>query len=318
MTVGIKQLNNMFRDFKVAEDVAKMVEMRRFAVEFTVYGSLFLEHGQRRYIISSDKDQIHDHAQQRAYLEQYLLPIMKHTKMTTVPAGCEEDIAQLVKLELACKLRESYSPEFLLGFDRLAQTPAEDSAASILDELADRMQGLYRPDNLLLFIGLMDRALVRKCLRRETSVRYEQWLAQEGQEMANDPMPRDRFHKTLYGLASRKAEGPIKVYYNAEKSKMIDKKAQLTAQGQLTTPLYAKTYWYNYDRTLGDVRREFEQYLQELFDETYFTYLARIEALPSVIDPASFDALLQKCQQEGDTSACEALHDYQARWGVRL
>ena len=58
MTVGIKQLNNMFRDFKVAEDVAKMVEMRRFAVEFTVYGSLFLEQGQRRYIISSDKNRL--------------------------------------------------------------------------------------------------------------------------------------------------------------------------------------------------------------------------------------------------------------------
>ena len=40
MTVGINRLNQMFRDFKVAEDVGKMMELRRFEVEFEVFGTV--------------------------------------------------------------------------------------------------------------------------------------------------------------------------------------------------------------------------------------------------------------------------------------
>ena len=58
MTVGMKQMNQMFRDFKVAEDVARMMEMRRFAVEYTMYGTMFFQDEKKLYKISNSGEKI--------------------------------------------------------------------------------------------------------------------------------------------------------------------------------------------------------------------------------------------------------------------
>ena len=80
--------------------------------------------------------------------------------------------------------------------------------------------------------------------------------------------------------------GNIKIHYNAEKAKVYDKRKVLERNGALVSQVYAKMYWYNYDKTLKDVRDEFELFLADLFDETYFSYLQRINALSPVVDVA--------------------------------
>lgn len=285
MTVGMDKLNNLFRDFKVAEDVAKMMEMRRFEVEYTMYGSMFLEDRKAKYIVSGQDDKVVSFMNNRKNFGKYPFPMMKHTVKTTVPSGAEEDIARMVKVDLAKIMRDSFSKEFLNDFYAVAFTPNDDAAKDILDDLQEKLYGVYRADNLLLFEGLMDLAYRAKHISEETCADYELWLEDEWHQMEDDPVLEDQFSKELYGFASMQ-NGNIKIHYNAEKAKVYDKRKVLERNGALVSQVYAKMYWYNYDKTLKDVRDEFELFLADLFDETYFSYLQRINALSPVVDVA--------------------------------
>ena len=114
MTVGMDKLNTMFRDFKVAEDVAKMMELRKFEVEYTMYGSMFLENGKTKYIVSGKDDKVVSFMNDRRNFVKYPFPMMKHTVKTTVPSGAEEDIARMVKVNLGKMMRDSFSKEFFI------------------------------------------------------------------------------------------------------------------------------------------------------------------------------------------------------------
>lgn len=311
------KLNTMFRDFKVAEDVAKMMEMRRFEVEYTMYGSLLRREGQKCYLISDEASRVISFGQQREHFDDYPFPMITHTKMTTVPAGSEEDIAWLVKAELAKIIASRYPDEFLQRFYQLADTAANDAAEPLLSPLAERMHGYYQADDLLLFQGLMDLALRRKNLTQGTCAQYIAWLEQQRQEMADDPVWQDKFSKTLYGFCTREQNGSIKAYYNAEESKIYQKKAQLEDQGFLVTNVLADTCWYNYDKTLADARTEFGQRLLYLLDDTYFTCLTELQQLPPAVDAKVFQQLYADCQNYG-SSAAEAMKQYGQYWGMTV
>ena len=135
MTVGMDKLNTLFRDFKVAEDVGKMMELRRFEVEYTMHGSMFLENGKRKYIVSGQDDKVVSFMNNRQNFVKYPFPMMKHTVKTTVPSGAEEDIARMVKVNLAKIMRNSFSDDFLTAFYDIAFTENNDAAKTILDDL---------------------------------------------------------------------------------------------------------------------------------------------------------------------------------------
>lgn len=314
MTVGMDKLNTLFRDFKVAEDVAKMMELRRFEIEYTMYGSMFLENGKAKYIVSGKDDKIVSFINSRRNFEKYPFPMMKHTVKTTVPSGAEEDITRMVKVNLAKIMRDSFGKEFLEEFYTLAFTANNDAAKIILDELQMKLYGMYRADNLLLFEGIMDLAYRAKHITEETRLGYESWLEDEWHQMEDDPVLEDQFSKELYGFASMQ-NNIIKIHYNAEKAKVYEKQKKLEKDGVLVSQVYTKTYWYNYDKTLKDVREEFEVFLVDLFDDTYFSYLQRIKSLSPVVSSESMRALEEKYGKE-NIAVQNVLNTYKGYWGI--
>lgn len=315
MTVGMDKLNTLFRDFKVAEDVSKMMELRRFEIEYTMYGSMFLENGKVKYIVSGNEDKIISFINDRKNFMKYPFPVMKHTVKTLVPSGTEEDIVRMVKVNLAKNMRGYFSCVFLRDFYALAANENDDSAKEILDELQMRLYGMYRAENLLLFEGLMDFAYRAKHIKESTCKKYEFWLNEEWHQMEDMPELEDQFSKELYGFASKENE-KIKVYYNAEKAKVYEKSEMLSQRGYLVSQIYTKRYWYNYDKTLKDIRMEFHQLLENLFDETYFSYLQRIKALSSVIDRAKVEKL-EKIYGVESLMIQNVLERYMQYWNIR-
>ena len=315
MTVGMDKLNTMFRDFKVAEDVAKMMELRKFEVEYTMYGSMFLENGKTKYIVSGKDDKVVSFMNDRRNFVKYPFPMMKHTVKTTVPSGAEEDIARMVKVNLGKMMRDSFSKEFLNDFYALAFTENDDAAKDILDELQMKMYGMYRADNLLLFEGFLDMAYKAKHIREATRAEYEAWLEDEWHQMEDDPVLEDQFSKELYGFASMQND-TIKIHYNAEKAKVYEKRKTLEKNGVLVSQVYAKMYWYNYDKTLKDVRTEFEAFLTKLFDAVYFSYLQRIVSLPPTV---SSDAVkrLEELYGVENVAVQNVIDAYKNDWGIK-
>lgn len=314
MTVRMDQMNTMFRDFKVAEDVAKMMEMRRFETEYTMYGRMFFENSERRYIISSSEDKIIDIAENRQNFAKNPLPVIKHTLRINVPAGNEEEITRFVKLKLAEIIRNSYTAEFLEQFLYLCQTPHDNAADEILSELAERLAGVYRKDNLQLFEGMLDMAYQAKHLLTDCYERYVKWLSEEYKQMEDDPLPTEQFIKNMYGIGY-KQDGKYKTYLNAEKGKVYQKKYALEKSGILASQVWSKECGYNYEKTLSDIRKEFDDHLKEEFDATYFAYLAKIKSLPTAINAADF-AKWQFCAEQGSQAMKNAVKMYALKWQI--
>lgn len=318
MTVGMNMMNTLFRDFKVAEDVGKMMSLRRFEVEFTVYGCLFARDGKRQYLISDDEANIYDAISQQGFLDYYPLPIVHLTNQCLVPSGCEEDICQQTKLQLAKYLQSSYSYDFLTRFYKLADIKPNNEAEPLLALLAEKLWGRYHHDWLTLFQGLVDRAYCRKNLNFENYCKHYNWIQMEQRQMDNDGQKKEQFVKILYGMGYQGDDSTTIVYLNADKN-MIDHLIKTKRrQGYLTSTLLAKTYGYNYDYRLEDARKDFKKYLQKIFNEHYFMLIKELEHCVVAIDLLAYQSLLHSVQANGNRLEQEALEQYGCYWGCQF
>ena len=304
----------MFRDFRAVNDVQKMKELRLMKQEFTMYGSLFFEKGEAFYLISANQERLIDFRNQRENYRKVPLPVMKRSLRASVPSGNEEDILRAVKVKTAAFIRAQYRPMFLKDFYALAQTPNDDQAKTILDELQEKMRGLFRRDNLAAFEGLMNFACQTKHLSNETQAGYEKWLYDEWWQLEETATLDDVFQKEFFGIAYLE-NGKIHAYCNGVEAQTFEKKLALERQGLLVSALYKKTYWYNYSKSLADVRHMFEAFLVDLFDETYFDYLKRLAALPSCVSKERFTQL-EQVYEDGSEAEKQALALYKMQWRI--
>ncbi len=315
MTARMDALNMLYRDFKVADDVSKMKALGRFDVEYTVYGSRFQEAGKAHYIISTQKSKIVAYISQRAHFEQWPLPVESYTLMSAVPAGYEEDILRLAKVKLARKLQEGYDEEFLAGFYALAALENDDAGESLLTDLQEKVAGRFCRENLMLFEGLLSKVYQAKHVKKDTLSQYERWLAEEYRQLEDEPRPTEQYEKKLYGLAFEKGTA-ISVYCNAQRAKAYEKQEQLMQEGVLTSAVCVQNYGYRFDKTIGELRKQFEAYLRQVFDPTYFDYLRRIAALGPGVPTDAFRQWQAKNETKGEMSA-KAINCYEAYWQIR-
>ena len=304
----------LFRDFQVANDVKHMMKMRFFEKEFTMYGCLFFENGEKKYYISSDKNKVVSFLDNKAEKNRYPFPIISKTLLTTVPSGNEEEIVRVVKVMLAKHIRNEYSDAFVEKFLEFADVEPDHAAESILDALQDKMYGLFRADNLLLFEALMDKAYRAKHLGENRKQYYEEWMAEEWRQMENDAQEDASHAKILYGFAYRE-NGTIKVYCNGIKERVYERMLKIKNSGHQTGPMYTKSYYYKLGENIGLIKQQYEEFLKELFDDTFFAQLDHISTLPSVIDKERYQKFAEEFAPESEAQA-EAVEYYRHEWGI--
>lgn len=303
------------RDMEVAIDVSRMMELRRFEEEFVVYGRMFYEDGARQFLSGSNEERIWAFGENRDNYMKYPFPLVKYSVKTTVPAGTEEIIMESMKIRLAKIMQRTYTHNFCAEFYQIAQSEPDNQAEEILQELQEKIVGLYSKSNLIAFEGLMNAAYRGKHLVDSSRFMLETWLQRERKEMENDPIVERRLQKTFYGFCYYK-DGKIKNYCNGEKARTYEKREALLIQGYLISAVYEKTYWHNGELTVQIMKDDFQHELQKVFDDIYFTYLLRIYQLPSCVDPLSFDTLKKRYEKE-NTSVAQTIALYETYWGLR-
>ena len=202
---------------------------------------------------------------------------------------------------MARKLQEGYDEEFLAGFYALAALENDDAGESLLTDLQEKVAGRFCRENLMLFEGLLSKVYQAKHVKKDTLSQYERWLAEEYRQLEDEPRPTEQYEKKLYGLAFEKGKA-ISVYCNAQRAKAYEKQEQLMQEGVLTSA--------------GELRKQFEAYLRQVFDPTYFDYLRRIAALGPGVPTDAFRQWQAKNETKGEMSA-KAINCYEAYWQIR-
>lgn len=317
MTVGMNRLNQMFRDFKVAEDVGKMMELRRFEVEFEIFGTVFWQDGTRHYLVSKSEDTLYQQIAPLALENMYPLIMQTWHESLLVPAGWDEEIEQTVKVHFCKALQKNFPESFWKNVEDVTRGITDDSATAILDPLQEQLDGVFNADLLQLFESLLDLVYLRKNLTKRSYHMYSEWLKEVRQEMVDDVITKDLFSKDLYGFAYEDGSGRFSYHLNASQRVAHEKRDKHQKEGCLVTPIFHKKYWYNYEYRLVHVRADFKEELKRLFDGAYFDILRRITTLNVAVNANLYRAVLQDyCAHEDAAPLAEAWKDFGRQWGI--
>lgn len=311
--------NQQIKDANIqaAEDVGRKAELGWFDVEFTVYGCAYLDAKQdkRYYKVSTQAEDIYKFIEMSVQHEVYPSNVLKLTKKCAVPAGMGELMAQDLKKDLAQKLQDIYPKAFFVALADIAKDCVNNEALSFLWAEANALEGVFDEEKLRIFESFVQYAYSCRKIETENYERLLAWIKEEYKNMEDNPVSKDIFEKTLYGVAYE-LDGSIRYMENAQWEYIYEKAYSLEEQGVFVTPVFSKTYWYNYEYRLADVMRDFKKELRRVYEADYCEKIKAIRIGVAERDRIAFAALLKSAEANWGTTVKRTLLRYGHRWNV--
>lgn len=305
----------LFRDLQIAQDIGKRAALGWFDVEFTMHGCAYLENGKRKYKVSTNKREIYEFIEERNLQDVYPSNIMSLTKKCAVPAGMREEIAWEVKRDLARKLQQEYSEEFLQKLQKLGTGIVNDTAAEKLWEEADRLEGIFEEKKLQRFQEAVDYCYKYKKINKRTYLNLIKWIKEERKNMQDDFISKDINERTFYAIAHLENER-LKYTVNADKAMVYDKMYKLEQNGILTSPIYWKTYWFGYNSNPGKMRDEFSELVKQEMNMEYMNTIKQLCQYDTEQKSADYVERIADLMNEFGDNEKQTLVRYLNCWGI--
>lgn len=305
-----------FRDVQIAMDFQKMAENGYLDEEFTMYGCVYLDNDERRYLVSSEEGEIIAFIQNAAKAELYPSPIRQLKEVCHVPLGEREAIGNQVKIRLAQKMQEDYPLEFLRKFNQWCEQPASNAAFVTLYNYVSALKNCFSLERITLAENLILLAYESKKLTADSYRVLMEILEKEKAKMQDDIIEKNTSSKTLHTIEYEADDGNIRYVTNARMEWIAQKKNTLKRKGNIVSPIYSRVYWYNYQRKLDDIQKMHkENYLKALNDD-YFALVKEIYRYPAVFDREQFAKMQQMIQSKYSVACQEMLNYYGCLWQI--
>lgn len=300
-------------DAQVADDVRRMAELGYFDTEFTMYGCAYVESDRRYYKISPNAEDIYSFIEKSNLQSIFPSNVYEYTKKCPVPAGMKEVIAQDVKMELAKKIRDSFPEEFFVMLANLASDVTDDSAAEYMWSMVDELEGVFDIERLRRFEEQMEYIYTCRKITWETFKNLRVWLKDERKSMLENFETKDIFEKTIYGMMYLDGDR-MRYVENARMEYVYERLYDVESKGGVATPIFKRTYWYNYSYRLADVMQDYKKALRGYYDRTYLDELEKRRRTDANRD-LFIDTYRSVKKLYGD-KAGETLLRYGNRWGI--
>ena len=300
-------------DAQVAGDVRRMAELGYFDTEFTMYGCAYVENDRRYYKISPNAEDIYSFIEKSNLQSIFPSNVYEYTKKCPVPVGMKEVIAQDVKMELAKKIRDSFPEEFFVTLANLAGDVTDDSAAEYMWSMVDELEGVFDIERLRRFEEQMEYIYTCRKITWETFKNLRVWLKDERKSMLENFETKDIFEKTIYGMMYLDGDR-MRYVENARMEYVYERLYDVESKGGMATPIFKRTYWYNYSYRLADVMQDYKKTLRGYYDRTYLDELEKLRRTDANRD-LFIDTYRSVKKLYGD-KAGETLLRYGNRWGI--
>ena len=300
-------------DAQGADDVRRMAELGYFDTEFTMYGCAYVENDRRYYKISPNAEDIYSFIEKSNLQSIFPSNVYEYTKKCPVPAGMKEVIAQDVKMELAKKIRDSFPEEFFVMLANLAGDVTDDSAAEYMWSMVDELEGVFDIERLRRFEEQMEYIYTCRKITWETFKNLRVWLKDERKSMLENFETKDIFEKTIYGMMYLDGDR-MRYVENARMEYVYERLYDVESKGGMATPIFKRTYWYNYSYRLADVMQDYKKTLRGYYDRTYLDELEKLRRTDANRD-LFIDTYRSVKKLYGD-KAGETLLRYGNRWGI--
>ncbi|MEE0434245.1 MAG: hypothetical protein UDB11_02425 [Peptococcaceae bacterium] len=300
-------------DAQVADDVRRMAELGYFDTEFTMYGCVYMENGKRYYKISPNADDIYSFTEKSNLNNIFPGNVYQYTKKCPVPAGMKEVIAQEVKVELAKKLSEDFPTTYMETLEQFAKDITDDSAADYLWQRVDDLEGVFDIEKLRRFEEQMEYLYTCRKITWATFKALRDWLKDERKSMLENFETKDIFEKTVYGMMYVDGER-LRYVENARMEYVYEKMYDIEGKGGVVTPIYKKTFWYNYTYRLADVMQDFKKELRAYYSKRSLDELELVRRTDAHRD--LFIDVYRNIKANYNDKAVETLLRYSNRWGI--
>lgn len=299
------------RDDMCGIDVARMAELGGFAEEITIIGCVYKQDGDVLYRVTDDPDEAYHFYESAA--RQGILPTLPqiYVRREIIPAGQRERMTDEAKLTCARQMRDAFDSRFWQCFDALAATPAENSAANILERYRKDLEGRYAREPLDLFSVFLDEALERHRLSTEAYADFAGWLEENYEKMADDWIVKEQYERTFYGFASYRDAATLNLRVDTAPFNLLEKQQDLRQQGVHVTPMFKKTIQYRESAALPKVRRQFQDWLKETVQQLAVPFEEAINEGACSQTPFGEDDLTDL-----SAPAQTTLRYYQIFWGL--
>lgn len=299
------------RDVLVAEQVGKKAALGYFDVEFTLYGCAYYtpKDDTVRYKISSKAIDIYTFIEYAQRQDIFASNVETISIKCPVPLGEKETIEIRVKYQLAKQLKEKYPKSFFIQLNTVAEQIRNNSAAHLLWELADEIEGHFEEKQLQQFEDLLHYAYSCLKLTHKDYQNLLKWLQEEYDNMLDSVVCKDIYEKTMYGIAYKEND-VIKYIANAQLDYIFNKIEILEQQGKTISPIFTKQYFYNYQFRLPDVVKLFKQELRDRYTKSYMEELRKLRSAGY-----SLEEIIEMGKVECHSKACEkTLKRYATHW----
>lgn len=307
---------SVFRDVQVAMDFQQMASLGYIDTEFTMYGCAYWANDQRQYVISSKEADIWRFIEESKKSGRYTTPIATLTKVCPVPMGQKEAIADQVKLDLAQELQADYPAAFWAEFKQMAAMTATDAAKPIIETICQKAAASFSEEQLTLAEDLVILAYDGKVLSEASCQTFMKQLAHERDKLLDDVVAKDILEKHFYTLLYEVSPGRWKRLTNARREWILQKKSRLEKEGRLVAPIYAKTYWYNNQQTLDDVRAWHEAACDRILTEDYCALVKAIADCPGPFEAKAYWSAGRAVRERYGDKAWEMWQLYARRWHI--
>lgn len=309
-----------FRDLRAAEDVKKKAELGWFDVEFTMYGCAYLSPVDHKmyYKVSPNAQDIYDFIDVATATGCYPGNVLCTTEKYPVPSGMKNAIAYEVKKRTAQRLKALYPSAFLEELTALAHLHATNFAKELLWQEVETLQGTFDEERLERLESMVHYARSVQSLSDDEVERLLMWIRQERANMEDDAVEKDLFEKTMYGYAALQG-GTLRYFTDARKALVCEKKMALELSGVFVTPVYQKTYWYNYSYRLADVVGDFQKKIRSVYDRQEVDKLQKIACCgKKTLAQTEINIIKKRTFEVYGTQAMETLTRYLNAWGLLL
>lgn len=304
------------RDLTCIHSVAHMAEYGKYEEEFIVYGCAAMENGKIVYRITPLYEEIMQFQAEALLQNQCLTPIHTLMNRCIVQTGQRDGLLYETEIKLANTLRQLYSRTFFTQLQHCNAIMANDAAKPIFDQLQANLNGIFSMEYLQLFEGLVAVAYQAKVLTEESLQDIQKWLRRVKNQMEYDVVIKKPFTRTFYGFCYLDATGRPMYKINAEQFTVVSEQRKCKQKQLCTTPVFQKTYWYDYGVEPKTIRAQFKEELQQYYGENYWSYWKQIKALPAVVSQQQFENSLKLLEQEDSQEAVHAFLEYGYDWNL--
>lgn len=296
----------------------KLLEIGYLEYETAGYATAYKKNDETYYYISDGETTMHKFLLKCHEANIYPTPVKYYFKRYDLVEDTEEDVKRKFRVETALKLKEAFPEVYFEAMEKLTENFNGNQAFYLLKEMSEQLDGCFDVNQLNLFGNLLEMMLKGRLLNEPGYILLNEWLQNEYEKLAIEPISSGQYKRTYAGFAYEKPNGQIGYFCDAFAYMATEKQADFISRGYVVTPILTTSYYADSFQKLEHSRDKFKEDLKYYLNETYIGLMKLIKTLDPCVDSELYKDYYNKVKESGSKQALAAITYYGNLWNVDL